>query len=321
MRKTIVFSSTRGWNVGDELIFKGIRRLTKSVFGDSINWVLSDRNPDLKTREGFIISNVFSKQKDFVCDAILLAGTPEWSGLACRNLFQLADSLKVPVFVIGVGCGVNLTALEKQVLTVQGRWFLCRDLNAFKLLSFVDAKVLPCPAIFADQPLQKTDKINRIGIILQLEGEGQHALGKMYSTQDFHNLIDALKQNYDVGIICHYIEEFNYWNKFCNGIDVYYSYDVNDFLAIYKKFDAFISTRLHGACLGLAQGKLSILINTSWRCILAQKSFGDLMPFCDIKDAKALLDKIDIVNYRKKLCSFTSATYQKYETILKDCPL
>lgn len=312
--KTVVVSSTRGWNVGDEIIFAGIKNL---IGNDSINWVLFDRNPDIRMQRGRVLSNVFSDQKSFKCDAILLAGTPEWSGDACTPLYKLADRLKCPVYILGVGCGTNsFSDLERRVLMNQGKWRITRDFDTGSVLPGGNAVTLPCPALFADQSFKNTRKVKRIGITMQMLQKGCHGLGTMYTEADLYQLVDDFKRLYDVSIICHYIKEFEFWSNLMPKLDVYYSYDVNTYLKFYREFDAIVGTRLHGACLALAQGKPTVLINKSHRCVLAQKPFGDLMPLCDIKETKDVFCKINNIEHRDAIFKFISEIRHKYMSIL-----
>ena len=73
-RHNILISSSRQWNPGDEFILLGVRRLLEELLGDSLNYILWNRNPDLfedrwrnpQFRPGFLTNSAVEPSLDLV---------------------------------------------------------------------------------------------------------------------------------------------------------------------------------------------------------------------------------------------------------------
>ena len=48
MRKNILISTTRQWNPGDEFIMMGALCILKNLYGDILNPIIYNRNPDIR---------------------------------------------------------------------------------------------------------------------------------------------------------------------------------------------------------------------------------------------------------------------------------
>ncbi len=48
MRKNVLISTTRQWNPGDEFIMLGCLNILKEIYGDNINPIIFNRNPDIR---------------------------------------------------------------------------------------------------------------------------------------------------------------------------------------------------------------------------------------------------------------------------------
>lgn len=278
MVKNIIFSTTRQWNPGDEIILKGIINLLKS-FGIEFNPLIYNRNPDIR---GFFGVSQYRKKADIEnewwyyiksgmmdnsvkpwmeydnIDAIIFAGTPEWQGQRSRELYINAIKYRIPVYLIGIDSiydgedPVISSVLEK------AKFISIRNKKVKN--SFIEKKIipiyLPCPSIFACNVEKTIDKVKCIGLIYRGKEEnvtyGNGWNEELYQLQIefYYEIIKLFKKQCRIIIICHYVDEVYWAQRDFASEEVRYSYDSEDYIDIYKNCDIVIGSRIHG--IGLA---------------------------------------------------------------------
>jgi polysaccharide pyruvyl transferase WcaK-like protein len=317
----ILISSTRQWNPGDEFIRKAVKKLVEESTGWEINWVLYDRNPDIRNCRLPNISNSFFNSNVPFIDFVVLSGSPEWNGPMMTGLYRYAFKFGIPVVGIGLGGSEGdqprLNKLEKLVLSAPTTRIIVRDKNAQKYLSSynIGSILMPGPTVLASPTQFFPSTIKSIGIVWQVDNGAQaSSLGGLPT---LINIIDKLKNGgFEVSLICHYISELEQFNFV--EIDKYYSYDPDKYLDIYAKFDLIIGLRLHGCILGLSLGKPAINIPHDSRTL----SGANEIPIMQIAQIENIMEKIQAIkdslaNWENKHTEFLKSLKQSYLDILQ----
>lgn len=147
LRKNILFSTTKNWNIGDEIILIGLENLLKEL-KINYNSIIFNRHPNISKYFDFlnvIKSENLSSRLDnnlrtlalrFVLesffdiyhldnsfhtkhmdkkwiDNIVFAGTPEWYSPRLKNLYNYAIKNKIPYYFVSIGIHPNLKRLQK----------------------------------------------------------------------------------------------------------------------------------------------------------------------------------------------------------------
>lgn len=161
-RLNILFSSTVQWNVGDEFIYHGIKRLFGRL-GIRYNSILFNRNPEIATPRPKAhwwkrlppappAENSFKPAlttSDDWIDHVVFAGTPEWiGGERVEPLLKFVCRSGVRCSFIGVGLSEfhDLSADPiAPILKNQTDLFISRDTHAQQAASpFVSAQRASC---------------------------------------------------------------------------------------------------------------------------------------------------------------------------------
>lgn len=278
-RKNILLSTTRQWNPGDEFIRIGVESLLEQACGWEINWLIYDRNPDVRNCRLDNISNSFFDKNTPYVDMIVLAGTSEWNGPLMTELYRYSLKFSIPVIAIGIGNpGFEraLSRLEEHVLKSQTCLLIVRDRATAKMLSSygIDNMVMPCPSLISASARSYPSEIRRVAIVWQLAETRQPcSIGKRESLLSVCN--ELCLAEYNVSIVVNYIEEL----EMLHDLDypIYYSYEPRVYFDILKQFDAVISLRLHGCLLALSLGKPAILVPHDERVTAAAQEVPTLV--------------------------------------------
>ena len=189
-RLRIIFSTTLGWNPGDEFILFGIRNLLSS-FGLKFDEIIYNRHPMIRTKFDAInrllalgaylfadnpdmqlkrllsgryefMDNSFKKTSQKIADYIIIAGTPEWAGPRNEELLSWAVNNKVHGALVGVGLKNNITKNARRFLSEFAELITTRDNAAYEQLKAFGAIKGVCPALFAAPETKKVERIENI---------------------------------------------------------------------------------------------------------------------------------------------------------------
>lgn len=234
----VVISTTFGWNIGDQIILAGVKRLLGLAWNPAENlwrmrYVHHDRNP-VKLPSGGEESHAAIRSG--WADALVIAGSPGWT-LECDEVYRAALDMGVPIYLIGIGTGTNGNHLAEQVsehpniarALSAAKVVICRDEIARDVAAMhaQSVELLPCPAV-----------ANGLWGGIGWASEGRVALGEYYagpwcmSTGVAHQTSDLER----------------------SGGRAFYSSSVADYLAIYMGAQDVVSSRLHASILRLAFG-------------------------------------------------------------------
>ena len=272
-RENIIFSTTRQWNPGDEVILAGIRNIFDSL-SISYNPFIFNRNPDL--RSGFDEIDAANGRErgligapiDFFDNSIkpmteckfaqwaIFAGTPEWCSPRTYDLYARILRDKIPVMILGVGGGFHPFANEVREVVAKAKTLVVRDAGTFKALTEAgySPQQYPCPSLLsapADDE-RAIDAVTKIGLIYQASrkdsvfGTTLDERNYAYQCEVYKQLIDKLRRKYEIAIVCHYIDEVPLAMRAFPNYEISYSFESRDYHSIYKQFDLVIGPRVHG---------------------------------------------------------------------------
>ncbi|MHC1721882.1 MAG: polysaccharide pyruvyl transferase family protein [Aminipila sp.] len=296
MRKNVLISTTRQWNPGDEFIMHGSLNIFHELFGDQINPIIFNRNPDIRggskwrnksrrrdstiawdllnfrgkgiIQETFRIGHYDNSYKDDMdpdnIDFALFAGSPEWFNNRLLPMYQTIEKANIPTFFLGLGAGdrSEFSAADQIVRRTlkAAKIITTRDYVTESLLNEYGARYMPCPAFLSAKKCRVVKAVNRIGLIYATD----YTVHGNKVSPEMHKYIvmlyAELSKIFCVGLICHYIDELDQARKELPGIDLFYSYDSKDYIDIYDHFDLIVGGRVHGIGLGCSLGVPGIMI-------------------------------------------------------------
>jgi hypothetical protein len=246
--KTVLLSTTRQFNVGDDFIREGCRYLLDRVFPGT-QYVVWDRNPDRLHRGQAAQGNSWHHLSLDGIDLIVIAGTPSWTCVEHRALFECAAREGVPIAFMGIGSAGHrpdqLEALDIAMLD-QAQLVIARDRRA-------RVHVLPCPAVFARRRMSRTAVTFGPVVVNQCD----QVVNQRVPTTTMRS-VSAFARSRDLLLVCHYVHEMLVFRR--QGYRVWYSYDWQDYVALYAATPTVVSTRLHGAVVAASYGARTFLI-------------------------------------------------------------
>lgn len=284
----IIFSSTRGWNPGDEFILIGIRNLLDNL-GIDYAEILYNRHPAVRTSSSFgdrVIRNtsfIFAQKPDMqinqhrhgkrirhfdnsffptnfkVADFVIFAGTPEWAGKRNSALYRYALAQKIPGAFLGVGLKNVLGKTEREYIEKYIELITTRDDEAQNQLNKFGAIRGVCPALFCADDAKPITDVKQMGIVFQ----GTKVWANSISKNVFSALIPVYRELLARGakIICHHFADvIEAMENFGESAPIIYSSDTEQLVRFYRDFDIVIGTRLHGIGASASFGIPGILI-------------------------------------------------------------
>ena len=286
-RLNILFSTTRQWNPGDEFILMGCINLLKPYI--SFNPVIYNRNPQIRYLIGwkrkflnklflfifriplfspFVDNSVKPHTNGDWIDLVVFAGSPAWYGPPSFDLYQFIQKFKLPVIYLGIGVGekVNYQSLKQyeQKVLASAHLITIRDQMGKSLLSSLKPTFKPCPALFSAPRTKQVEKVENIGLIFATHhGSSDNKIDKKTSKFLVHLFKILINENPSVKfqLVCHYIDELEIAYSLFPNLEILYSYDSNDYLSIYNKFDLVIGSRVHGLGISASLGIPGVMIS------------------------------------------------------------
>jgi polysaccharide pyruvyl transferase WcaK-like protein len=294
-RKNIVFSTTRQWNPGDEIILLGILNLFRSIGGD-FNPIIFNRHPDITPPNAWQnplrnIKQTTGTLRDILspwlrighhdnswkfdmdpelCDLFVFAGTPEWSGRRLTGIYDMLDRHSIPAAYIGIGCGAARTidSLKPIFSRVASHAIsiTARDSFTQELFSSFGCVQLPCPSLFAADAGEERHitGLKRIGLIHAsergLKWQRISPGAAKFITHLYKGLIEEFGARCEVEIVCHYIDELPEAQHLFPNCAIRYDYDAARYLNLYGSYDLVIGPRVHGIGAAASVGVPGILI-------------------------------------------------------------
>lgn len=325
--KNILFSSTYGWNPGDDFILFGILNLLKALSID-FNPIIYNRNPerhafrmifDKETNLHFgsqvLTTNLYQTLKNSLpqidnswmpvlnltnIDYVIFAGSPEWNGEMNRLLVEPLNQTSIPTLYLGIGAFEEIAtarlenfAAHDQFSFQRAALITARDERVANIIAPNPVHTLPCPALFSSgiKTQKKPTQIRRIALSTQ-SFLGDNGNLQTISSDVFEyckTLFLLLNKHYECELICHYLHELAYCEDiFGQHMPVRYSYNADDYISIYDSFDFVVTTRVHGLGMAASLGIPGFLISHSTRSATGLGFLGKLIVPQDVKPTDIL---------------------------------
>ncbi len=276
----ILFSTTKNFNPGDEVILMGIERLlaTSNIHYEKL---IYDRNPSNKQQRKEALTNITSNIPDY----IIFAGTPEWCSefpnitdlingpytarffsrsLRLRQTDRSNDPLlsyilkqQIHCAMLGVGSSKPPTPTHKikRILNELADVFVVRDPQTQDCFSDFKSQLAPCPALFCSDTTTPRSHLNKIGITLQAPHTNLIQMDKSgfdYAINCFRDIVKYYKNH--VEMICHTTKDADYFRVIFPDVIINTLTDGASLVEIYSHYDAILSTRLHGCVAACSLG-------------------------------------------------------------------
>lgn len=268
----IVFSTTRQWNPGDEIILLGCRQLLEQL-GVDCNPLIFNRNPQIRhrgrwrrlwDRQPFLDNSVKNGMDLSGVDLVVFAGSPEWRGARLRPLYRAILKHQLPCVFLGIGSNRpigfdrdHFSADEMEVFR-NARLITCRDSWTTTALQPLGAHQISCPALLSSPHSSRRIALRRIGLIY---GTSEATTGNHLSVETaiylrslYRDLLSRYGQRYQFEMVAHYIDELVPAAREWPELPLRYSYDSLDYLGIYGRYDLVIGPRVHGIGAAASQG-------------------------------------------------------------------
>lgn len=291
----IVYSQTKQWNPGDELILQGIRNLVPKHH----TFIIFNRHPHINFRSRNGDNSYCFGVGDEIIDHVIFAGSPEYQTFPNNDIYDLIKKTNVNFSYIGVG-GRQIIDRPFEKATIS----IGRDTNASKLPNGI---LLPCPSIFANKKLHLEPKISkeRIGFCFQT---GVKYICSPHGSA--HQTSVRFIEKYKPLVICHsypdYVESIN------RGWKSFYSSDFLDYHRIYEQeVDVVVGTRIHGSGWAANYAVPNITIAHDDRYETAQ-NFGSIISDSNFNNLCEKFETLNCEEQSKNIIKLRKDTLPKY---------
>ncbi len=329
--KNIIFSTTRQWNPGDELILAGVMNVLRAV-GEQYNPIIFNRNPDVRScfqdeqmfktsqvpndfhvnaatrmlesnlKFGFFDNSLKPNTDCRFADWVIFAGTPEWCNGKTYDLYVNILKYQIPVMILGVGGGLDIYKPHFLEVIQKAKAFVVREETTLKTVraAGLDAIQLACPALLSAPPAleRHVETVRKIGLIFQATQtqsviwNGCTDEAYLYQMQLCGEMVKKYYNEFEISIICHYIDELPIAKIAFPKFEILYSYDAKDYLEIYRQFDLVIGMRVHGIGAAASVGVPGVALLHSDRSETCHGFLADTIPYesTDIETAMHTID-------------------------------
>lgn len=290
----IIYSTTRQWNPGDEIILYGVRNIF-SELNIPHNPIIYNRNPDIhplvhnehifstskvnawdfndpdtnrllgRIRFGFFDNSLHPNQDAGFADWVVFAGTPEWNNKRLEDLYSIIIRYDIPVLILGIGSAITSPHAYFNEVISKTKAFTVRSCELVEKVQEnfgICAEYLPCPSLLA-VPAEKEKQIECVKKIalIYCQTHKHSVLSNEVPDEVYHyvmefyrKLIAEYSQIYEFELVSHYVMELP---VLCNDFPEHrhrYSYDALDYLDIYKQYDFIVGPRVHGIAAAASLG-------------------------------------------------------------------
>lgn len=209
-------------------------------------------------------------------DLAVFAGTPEWASPRLKLMYDYIARHAIPTVYLGIGSADpdftldRLKGVYRRVLS-SAKLITVRDRACGTMLRPLPSVFLPCPAFVAAPPEYERNIGGVANIGLIFSGNTGVKYNKIsdraYRSQVelYRGILRHYAHCQNVEFVCHYIDELPLARREFGGWKCNYSYDAEDYLGIYNKFDLVIGPRVHGIGLAASMGIPGIHLRTDLR--------------------------------------------------------
>lgn len=273
----IRFSTTRGWNPGDEIINLGIFNIFNELY---INYepLIYNRSP-FEFNYEHARAELVAEPSDYV----VFAGSPEWwqeslgiSGLlrgplSWRRIMatlrpgraeQVNDLLMDEILTHSTHCsfiGVGSSKVPsigprlEKVLDEYCDALIVRDQQTADVVRKWNPVLLPCPALFAASSRHRS-RAQRVGISLQKPNRGMIRIARSEMRWMETEVAKLLQSAPDAEFIAHTQWDAEYLAGEYPAHRIHLAASGKELINCYEQFDFIASSRLHGCILACSLG-------------------------------------------------------------------
>lgn len=284
MRKNILFSTTRQWNVGDEFILLGLINVIKQadIFQEGFNCLIYNRNPDVIFQSRIVnpllkkevaikydslqfrgkafldsLIRIGQKENSFkngmdpnTIDIVCVAGSPEWYGHRLDVLYEYVLKHNIPCYIMAIGLGeaIKSNSISKDCYRVlkSCKLLTVRDEKALQFLTQFHPKYLPCTALLSSKSEKNISKVKKVALIFSTYKTLKTTSVNEETYKFMIELYKHVRRKWNCSFVCHYVDEVEEVRKEFPADEVYYDYDAKSYFDIYSNFDFVIGARVHG---------------------------------------------------------------------------
>ncbi len=353
----ILFVTVRQENCGDEFILFGAQNIVAGLI-PQYNPIIVNKNVEvcrrLKLRnkivdiQDHVSGNITSLNLEELCfqdeplfdnsfaeyysldliDCVVFAGTPEWITNKLHPLYTRLEGFPGPIFFLGPGIHEGFEAFGPyskvpdifRRIHKKASVFTVRDSLLLKYLQpDVNAKLLPCPALYCSPRERPRTKVKKIGFCLQANADNARVIFVPDETYQFSlRLLEETAKFYEVEVVCHWIEDLICLRKeLGNTYPIRYSYDAKDYLDIYDQYDLVISTRVHGSGMAASLGIPTFTLAHSRRTDTVKGFLSHILSADEnIADIIGAVRSLDIPAESKKIIEHKKESLKAYQDLL-----
>jgi len=339
----IIFSTTRQWNPGDEIILFGCISALRQA-GLAFNPVIYNRSPQIRHKNKahrllaqlsrqnrYFRDNSFKDDTDLrFADMVVFAGTPEWRGRRLTSLYRGILEYKLPTLFLGIGTNRPFSfshehfSDDEMAVLKQARLITCRDELTAKSLAPLPTHCIPCPALLSCQTPPPRCSVRRLGLIFGSDRAVRHNNVSADIFRYLDTLYRALMQRHgrewEIELVAHYIDELPHAVEAFPGIPLRYSYDARDYAEIYGRYDLVVGHRVHGIGVAASQGIPGISISHDARGDTT-RGFGAriVTPQTAVEEVCALVEDMakDISACSSELIAHKQTVSDSYQSLLR----
>lgn len=276
----VLLSSTLGWNPGDDFIRFGCETLITAAAhrkDKAVNYFLYNRNPDLMVGPRYPSTLKTDTVGDYVqnrvpecIDLVVACGSPEWATDAHEELHKAIIEKDLPYVMLGIGTVANtirLSALDIAVMSRSNTHIVCRSAETAKFinetLGMEKAEAQVCPALFCI--LVEWEKSIDVLQIPQVP----YPIGGQSVKREY---LEGLDKN--IPILAETWREAEHYTQAGFNVKLY-NYCAWTNMTSIGRAKKVVTTRLHAAVAGLAQGSEVVIVGAGdYRIETAAKMFG-----------------------------------------------
>lgn len=239
----ILVSTTRDWNLGDEVIWIGVKKLLDKVLPGS-NYFFYNRNPDLFSYRK-VHGNYLTTVADFI-DIIVLAGTPEFFELKMERLYETAGTRTIWAIGIAYGAAHIIPDEKETEIFKKSNFMVIARSEITREIIHKPIEVLPCPSLLCSPPVSKTKKSCFVGNVeYNFTGEKD--------------------------VICYTIPDFEKAKK----LNARYITEAQDLISAVAPYETVYTDRLHGGFAAIATGSSVVFQKKDFRIDSAVETWGN----------------------------------------------
>jgi len=280
-----------GFNIGNHVIFRGLKQLVTEVFGETINIISIPATNKYNSygKAGLTQESIYEINQ--YGDGVIIGG-----GNILENGEILVDetalkALRPPMMIIGVSWGKiysqqgqlvprtdSLSDSKIQALVNSSQIVLVRD-EITKLhldsLSSRDVKVASCPSLFLHK--EKPSYFTNNEMVLSIRHPALMSIPPYHQSRVRHDIRElnsfCRSRSIKLRLLCHDHRDISFASSFPE-CEYYYFEDTEEYLHVIQSAEALVTFRLHSFLPAIVLGTHAVNISYDQRSSSALETLG-----------------------------------------------